>query len=78
MDGMRKFYRLLHSRGMNTTKLAETIFSSRSHVTMVLNGARGRMGKRFKTWRRLEPLLTDEEKSLLRQCSPWNGERTEA
>lgn len=73
--GMGKFYRLLHGRGMTTTKLAEAIFSSRPHVTMVLNGTRAQGRKRCKTWQRLEPLLTPEEKFLLEQCSLWNKGR---
>lgn len=71
---MRKFYRVLHDRGMTVEKLAESIFSSRSHVTMVLNGSRAKFGSRHKTWKRLEPLLTQEEKSLLEQGSAWNRE----
>lgn len=73
---LRKFYRLLHHRGMTTTKLAEAICSSRAHVTMVLNGTRPRAGKRFKTWERLKHILTFEEMSLLEQCSPWNSSKS--
>lgn len=67
---LTQFYRLLHSRGESVNTLADKIVSGRAHVTQVLNGSR----KSIRTQKRLNPLLTDEEKSLLKLCSSWNIE----
>jgi hypothetical protein len=41
----RKFYRLLHARGLDGTFLAEMVGSNRSHVSEVLNNKPGHGGQ---------------------------------
>jgi len=55
------FYRSLHERGETAETLAEEIASGRTHVTEVLNGTVDSP----RTRRRLAPLLTEEERTLL-------------
>jgi hypothetical protein len=65
------FYRKLHARGENVTRLAERIHVSRPALTRVLNGAR----RRGPIWRRVLPLLSPAEVKLLdvAHSSPWNA-----
>jgi DNA-binding MarR family transcriptional regulator len=80
MSGLRPieldyFFARLHARGMDVTKLAETVCLSRPTVTRVLNGSR----RRGPVWKKLVPLLTPKEIELLdvAHCSPWNKKRLE-
>lgn len=70
---MYDFYRLLHARGLDTASLAEKVGRSRVVVTRVLNGSR----RRGPVWRKLESILTAEERALLDvvQCAAWNTQR---
>lgn len=72
---LAQFYRRLHARGLDTTKLAERVGVTRSALTRVLNGAR-RPGPIFK---RVSAHLTAEELELLHvaQSSTWNTRRVE-
>lgn len=72
-DSMRVFFRLLHARDLDVSKLATTLGRSRATVTRVLNGSR----RRGPLWRKLAALLTPEELALLdvAQGDPWNKKR---
>lgn len=61
------FTRLLHSRGMNVTRLAALILSERSHVNRVLLGYPGRGAE---TREKLIHVLTAEELAAL----GWNNQ----
>lgn len=56
-------YRLLHARGESTTTLAAKAFTSRAHVSQVLNGQQ----RRGRSWERIKAHLTPEEIALLEQ-----------
>ena len=58
------FYRSLHARGTNLTRIADQIFCGRSHLSQVISGKR----PGGHTWRKLMTVLTPEELTLLRDA----------
>lgn len=70
---MNRFYECLARRGLDTAKLAEKINVSRTALCRVFNGSR----RRGPIWRRVAPLLTEEERALLDVAHrhPWNKKR---
>lgn len=69
---LTEFYRALHARNESTDTLAAALGVSGGAVRRVLGGLR----RRGHLWRRLVPLLTDRERTLLanvEQCSAWNA-----
>jgi hypothetical protein len=72
---LTEFYRSLHARGESTDTLAIKLGVSGGAVRRLFAGLR----RRGPLWRRLEQLLNDKERQLLRdveQCSAWNAKRT--
>lgn len=70
---MERFYKRLHARGLDTSKLAALVGRSRARVTEVLNGSR----RRGALWKRLAAHLEPEEIALLDvvQSHTWNKKR---
>jgi hypothetical protein len=60
------FFRSLHARGMDVTKLAEQLMCGRSHLSQVLNGRR----PGGHTWPKLQRVLTPRELQLLGRDVP--------
>jgi hypothetical protein len=68
---LTRFYRKLHARTRRprtVAQIAAKIFSSRAHVTEVLNGNR----PGGQTWRKLAQVLTAEELALLGRDAQGN------
>jgi hypothetical protein len=71
---LAEFYRLLHARGETTGTLATKLCISGGALRRVIGGHR----RRGHLWRKLAPLLTAKEISLLKdveQSSTWNARR---
>ena len=58
----KTFYHLLHKRGMDTTRLAELVGTSRPHLTEVLNNKPGHGNT---TRRKVFPWILPEEADAL-------------